>query len=74
MAAACLPRPGTEYGPCPECSHTDCELTRKMASALCPICLKPIGYDCRFIRDDQDRLCHEICEILRLERKRASRI
>lgn len=34
MAAAYLPPPGTEYGPCASaCFHTDCAANRKMAEA-----------------------------------------
>lgn len=51
MAAATLPKPGTEYGPCAkECEHTDCAHTRRMAKSTCTICGKPIGYDTRFYR------------------------
>lgn len=36
MAASTLPAPGTRFGPCePQCSHIDCEATRKMAAAIC---------------------------------------
>ncbi len=46
MAAAYLPAPGTEYGPCEgQCKHTDCKSIRGDATAPCTICAKPIGYE-----------------------------
>lgn len=64
MAWSILPPPGTEYGPCEDsCEHTDCALTRKMASKVCRICGRPIGYSAKFYEDpdDKDGLVHAVC-------------
>lgn len=46
MAAAKIPAPGTQYGPCvDECKHLDCKASREQAAALCGLCKKPIGYE-----------------------------
>ena len=65
MAAAALPRPGTEYGPCAEpCEHSDCASTRELAETLCVDCGEPIGYDDRFYQlGDWTKLEHLICAI-----------
>jgi hypothetical protein len=68
MAYSRLPRPGTDYGPClPECSHTDCQQTRRQAAQLCPRCLSPIGYEHLFMRDSSDRLMHYACACQEVE-------
>lgn len=82
MAAAALPEPGTEFGPCEDqnCGHTDCAQTRAMAAVICPDCSEPIGYDRRFFQDvdegeqaDWTRLAHELCVIRRHEAAKADR-
>lgn len=53
MAAATLPTPGTEVGPCTTaCEHTDCAETRRMAETCCVYCGQPIGYETRFYRNN----------------------
>lgn len=54
MAASSLPPPGSEYGPCRACTHTDCQLTRNMAETLCAVCETRIGYDVPFYRVDAE--------------------
>ncbi len=62
MAAGRLPEPGTEYGPCLGCRHTDCAATRAMAETVCTYCGESIGYNRGFFRvGDDDRLAHESC-------------
>jgi hypothetical protein len=64
MAAATLPAPGTEFGPCPSdpgCAHTDCAASRTQAATPCGICGAPIGYDVRFYNDDERGLVHALC-------------
>lgn len=70
MAAGRLPKPGTEFGPCPiqtygphlgGCEHTDCALTRQMAATACPLCGEPIGYDTRYYASGQHGLVHASC-------------
>jgi len=68
MAFSRLPRPGTDYGPClPDCSHVDCNETRRQAAQLCPRCLLPIGYENNFCRDYKDRLLHWVCAAQEVE-------
>ena len=46
MAAAAIPGPGTEYGPCKGgCGHTDCAASRAQAAVKCVKCEKKIGYE-----------------------------
>lgn len=62
MAAATLPKPGTEYGPCEAtCEHTDCAETREMAEAVCPLCHETIGFDVRFYNSADRGLVHAHC-------------
>lgn len=68
MAAAALPAPGTQYGPCEgDCDHRDCAATRRMASAKCRICGEPIGYERRFFIEDGASV-HEVCLYEEIER------
>lgn len=54
MAAATLPAPGTEYGPCDDedCGHRDCTTTRWHRDSVCHWCGDPIGYETRYYRTD----------------------
>lgn len=62
MAAGVLPAPESIYGPCKdECVHTDCEMTRSMAAAVCSICGEEIGYECRFYGNTLDTMVHASC-------------
>jgi hypothetical protein len=62
MAAARLPKPGTEFGPCVDpCEHIDCAATRADADSLCHYCDGPIGYEERYYRDQSGALVHAIC-------------
>ena len=64
MAAASLPIPGEQYGPCVDktCGHKDCKDTRQLASKRCTKCKKSIGYGKRFFQDDNwKKLTHELC-------------
>jgi hypothetical protein len=67
MAAAALPAPGTEYGPCVEpCEHSDCASTRELAATPCVECHEPIGYDDRFYQlGDWQHLEHLKCSVVR---------
>ena len=71
MAAGRLPKPGTEFGPCEECSHIDCAETRSMAQAVCHYCEEPIGYDRGFYQSD-GALVHSSCfeDAIEEERKK----
>lgn len=53
MAASRLPKPGTEFGPCPDpfCLHVDCQETRAQAASKCRLCGRFISYDVRFYND-----------------------
>lgn len=49
MAAAILPKPGAEHGPCRQsCNHIDCMQTRAVAGKACVLCERIIGYDRRY--------------------------
>lgn len=63
MAAARLPEPGTEFGPCvDDCKHTDCAETRRMVAVFCHFCGEAIGYDRSFCRSaEKSELVHEHC-------------
>lgn len=64
MAAARLPKPGTELGPCEGgCEHLDCAETLRMAAQACPYCAEPIGYETRFygLGMADQRLVHARC-------------
>lgn len=78
MAAAPLPAPGTEYGPCePSCAHTDCAETRRMAALPCKHCGDPIGYDRPLFNVTPDDapvwtvLAHATCEYDAIDRETA---
>ena len=72
MATAKLPAPGAtitdiatgepkEVGPCVEpCEHTDCALTRGLASFPCTLCGQPIGYETAYYRSGHG-LYHAAC-------------
>lgn len=76
MAAGFLSKPGTEHGPCEECKHTDCAMTRRIAESDCEICGEPIGYEKRFVKGSipvfkgtrPDRFQHEVCAHQQQER------
>lgn len=79
MAAAQLPQPGTEYGPCALgangeylCDHTDCATTYGMANVRCPHCGKRIGFQEMFyqVGDSWTELAHQICHLESLEAAR----
>jgi hypothetical protein len=62
MAALALPRPGSEYGPCPiSCAHTDCAETRRMADSDCRVCQMPIGYESRIYQEQDGGFVHASC-------------
>lgn len=70
MAAGFLSAPGTEYGPCNECHHTDCAQMRGTADSICPHCGESIGYDRRFFELECDQrvalgaqYVHESCAL-----------
>lgn len=75
MSASTLRAPGAKYGPCERpCSHMDCEASRKMAAAVCPLCAKPIGWDTRFYDDRSNHglgLVHALCLEEQVEREQA---
>lgn len=63
-----IPLPGAPFGPCKEpCDHGGCAADRAEASALCGICIKPIGYEVPFLVDytvpprEGTRLVHQRC-------------
>ena len=61
MASSCLPKPGTEFGPCAGvCEHRDCADTRRIAATICPDCREPIGYGRHFYKDG-DGHAHAVC-------------
>ena len=76
MAAGRIAKPGSRNGPClpdPDssvdyfgdatmCSHVDCKANRTAAASLCPVCLKPIGYETRFYRSGASGYVHATCE------------
>ena len=67
MAAIFVSEPGTEYGPCNECEHTDCANLRRQAEAECSACGQPIEYMKRFYITDvggAKAYAHELCVIL----------
>ncbi len=76
MAAAYLPAPGTEFGPCEEeCEHTDCAAVRRNATAPCTICTEPIGYETgHFLTDNRlssgRTYSHSRCAAIRWDAKR----
>jgi len=69
MGWSILPLPGSKTrdgelaGPCidPACGHKLCELTRRQATSICPICGKPIGYDVKFYQTKLDGVEHALC-------------
>lgn len=64
MAAASLPAPGTELGPCEsQCEHIDCAQTYLMAHTLCEYCGEVIGFNRPFYRinNEKYRLAHAQC-------------
>ncbi len=62
MSYSVISRPDTEYGPCIECEHTDCQELTIMAGTVCWLCTEVIGYDRAFTRaPDDDRYVHQVC-------------
>jgi hypothetical protein len=61
MAWTALAKPGTEFGPCEgACKHSDCALSRKQATTICPGCKEAIGYERCFVHYG-DGLWHQAC-------------
>lgn len=74
MASSYISKPGTEYGPCiGDCDHRDCSASRKIASANCHWCNKPIGYDTHFYSDGDGVWVHAVCEEEAEERRQAAK-
>lgn len=48
-----IPKPGDDYGPCPDeaCKHRDCAANRRDAMWVCRLCGLPIGYDTKCYGD-----------------------
>ena len=61
MAALTIPPIESEFGPCPNCEHRDCQQTREMAAARCPLCEESIGYGRRYYDDRDYGLVHASC-------------
>lgn len=76
MARGYLAQPGTEHGPCVDCTHVDCAESRRMAASTCRFCGKPIGYDTDFYADPEMKtvtpqpLVHALCLELEVEQRR----
>jgi len=72
MAAMSIEKPGVGSGPCLECKHEDCAENRELAEAPCAICNKPLGYNVRFFRDNNNdgkglRNTHMVCRVREIE-------
>ena len=61
--------PGSKWGPCKSCEHTDCAESRAMAAAPCSRCGRPIGYDTQFFSGPT----HRACELAAVEAERKVR-
>jgi len=73
MAAAVMPKPGTQFGPCQEgCKHKDCAELKGMAQSMCRFCQKAIGWGGRYYRSQlSGDLAHAACLETAVERNDA---
>lgn len=66
MGSIRVPKPGTQYGPCPgACEHTDCRASRMDSKMLCTICGKEIGYEVEFYNDGPGTQKHAACAYIK---------
>ena len=71
MASIFISPPGSEFGPCISCTHTDCATLRTIAECICDFCKQPIGYDKHLFEDaTKGNYVHESCLLKKLEEKK----